>query len=118
MQTMGKIARVLPGNPEKVLKAKDQLLSDLSGLISDAEQLLASTAAYSGETIAGARTKFSATLDQFKSRVSDAQRSATRQFDDAAAATQEYVRENPWKVVGAAALAAALVSALLLNNRR
>jgi ElaB/YqjD/DUF883 family membrane-anchored ribosome-binding protein len=118
MQTMGKVARVLPGNPDKVLKAKDQLLSDFSALVSDAEQLLSSTAAYSGDTIAGARTKFSDTLDRFKSRVSDAQRSATRQFDDAAAATQEYVRENPWKVVGAAALAAAVLSALLLNNRR
>jgi ElaB/YqjD/DUF883 family membrane-anchored ribosome-binding protein len=118
MQTMGKIARVLPGNPEKVLKAKDQLLSDFSALVTDAEQLLASTATYSGDTIAGARTRFKDTLDQFKNRVSDAQRSAARQFDDAATATQEYVRENPWKVVGAAALAAAVLSALLLNNRR
>src|SRR5262245_52991269 len=118
MQTIGKIARVLPGNPEKVLKAKDQLLSDFSALISDAEQLLSSTAAYSGDTIAGERTKFRDTPVQFKDRVSEAQRSAARQFDDAATATQEYVRENPWKVVGAAALAAAVLSALLLNNRR
>ena len=55
MQTMGKIARVLPADPQKVVKAKNQLLSDFSDLVSDAEQLLASTAAYSGDTIAGAR---------------------------------------------------------------
>lgn len=118
MQNMGKIARVTPAKTERGLSARDQLLSDFNTLVSDAEQLLASTAAYSGDTIAGARTKFSATLDQFKGRVSDAQRSAARQFDDAAAATQEYVRENPWKVAGAAALAAAVLSALLMNNRR
>ena len=117
MQSTGKVA-TLPANPAKVLKAKDQLLSDFSALITDAEQLLASTATYSGDTIAGARTRFRDTLDQFKTRVSDAQLSAARQFDDATAAAQEYVRENPWKVAGAAALAAAVLSALLLNNRR
>ena len=118
MQTMGKVARVLPANPEKVLKAKNQLLADFTALVSDAEQLLASTASYSGDTIAGARSKFRDTLDQFKGRVSEAQSSAINQFDHAAAATQEYVRENPWKVVGVAALAGALLSALLLNSRR
>ena len=118
MQTLGKIARVLPADPGKVLKAKDQLLSDLSDLVADAEQLLASTAAYSGETISGARSKFSDTLDQFKTRAAQAQSSAIRQVDNATAVTQEYVRENPWKVVGVAALAGALLSALLMNTRR
>ena len=118
MQTMGKIARVLPADPEKVLKAKNQLLSDFSDLVSDAEQLLASTAAYSGETISGARSKFRDTLDQFKSRAAQAQDSAIRQVDNATAMTQEYARENPWKVAGIAALAGALLSALLMNTRR
>jgi ElaB/YqjD/DUF883 family membrane-anchored ribosome-binding protein len=118
MQTMGKIARVLPANPEKVVKAKNQLLSDLSDLVSDAEQLLASTAAYSGETIAGARTKFKDSLDHFKTRVSEAQSSAASQFDSAAAATQQYAHDNPWKIAGIAALAGALLSALLTNSRR
>ena len=117
MQSTRKVA-TLPANPANVLKAKDQLLSDFNALVADAEQLLASTATYSGDTIAGARTRFRDTLDQFKSRVSDAQTSATRQFDEAVAATHEYARENPWKIAGAAALAAAVLSALLLNSRR
>jgi|SRR6185436_8081079 len=118
MQTLGKIARVLPANPEKVLKAKNQLLSDFSALVTDAEQLLASTAAYSGDTLAGARSKFKGSLVQFKTRVSEAQTSAINQFDSATAATQQYVHDNPWKVAGIAALAGALLSALLTNNRR
>ena len=117
MQTMGKIARVLPANPDKVLKAKNQLLSDFSDLVSDAEQLLATTAAYSGDTIAGARSKFKDSLDQFKTRVTEVQSSAVTQFDSAAAATQEYVHENPWKVAGIAALAGALLSAFLSSRR-
>jgi len=118
MQTMGKIARVLPANPEKVVKARNQLLSDFSDLMSDAEELLASTAAYSGETIAGARSKFKNSLDQVRTSVSEAQKSAADRFDTAATLTQEYARDNPWKVAGIAALAGALLSALLLNGRR
>lgn len=118
MQTMGKVARVLPANPEKVLKAKNQLLSDFNALISDAEELLASTATYSGDTIAGARSKFRGSLDQFKARASDVQSSAIDGFDRAAAATQEYVHDNPWKLAGAAVVAGALLSALFLSNRR
>jgi ElaB/YqjD/DUF883 family membrane-anchored ribosome-binding protein len=118
MQTMGRIARVLPANPDKVLKAKNQLLSDLSDLVTDAEQLLASTAEYSGDTIAGARSKFKGSLDQFKTRVSEAQSSAVNHFDSAAAATQQYAHDNPWKVAGIAALAGVLLSALLSSNRR
>ncbi len=115
---MGKIARVLPANPEKMLKAKNQLLSDFSDLVTDAEQLLASTAAYSGETLSGARSRFKNTLDEFKTRAAEAQGSAMRQVDSATAMTQEYARENPWKVAGIAALAGALLSALLMNSRR
>jgi len=118
MQTIGKIARVLPANPEKVLKAKNQLLADFTDLMTDAEQLLASTAEYSGDTIAGARSKFKGSLDHFKTRVSEAQTSAINQFDSAAAATQQYAHDNPWKVAGIAALAGVLLSALLTNSRR
>jgi len=117
METVRKVATVQPST-EKILKAKNQLASDFNALVSDAEELLASTAAYSGETISGARGRFRNTLDQFKTRVSDAQSSAAERFDQAAAMTQEYARDNPWKIAGIAALAGAVLGALLLNNRR
>ena len=77
----GKVARVVPSGTEKFMRAKDQLASDFNTLVSDAEELLSCTAAYSGETIAGARSKFKGTLDQFKGRVADAQSSAIAGFD-------------------------------------
>jgi ElaB/YqjD/DUF883 family membrane-anchored ribosome-binding protein len=117
METVRKVATVLP-SADKMLKAKNQLASDFNALVSDAEELLASTAAYSGETISGARSRFKDTLDQFKTRVSDAQSSAVERMDRAAAMTQEYARDNPWKVAGVAALAGVILGALLLNNRR
>jgi ElaB/YqjD/DUF883 family membrane-anchored ribosome-binding protein len=114
----GKVAKIVPPSTEKMLRAKDQLASDLNALVSDAEELLASTAEYSGESLAGARSKFKGTLAQFKDRVSDAQSSAIEGFDRTVAMSEEYVRANPWKVVGAAAVVGAVLSALLLNNRR
>lgn len=114
----GKLARVVPSGTEKILRAKDQLASDFNALVSDAEELLSCTAAYSGETIAGARSKFKGTLDQFRGRVSDAQSSAIAGFDRTVAMGEEYVRANPWRVIGAAAVVGAVLGALLLSNRR
>ena len=114
----GKVARVVPSGTEKFMRAKDQLASDFNTLVSDAEELLSCTAAYSGETIAGARSKFKGTLDQFKGRVADAQSSAIAGFDRTVAMGEEYVRENPWRVIGAAAVVGAILGALLLSNRR
>src|SRR5258706_12486087 len=117
METVRKVA-TLPPSAEKILKAKDQLASDFNALVSDAEELLASTATYSGETISGARGRFKDTLDQFKTRVSGVQSSAVDRVDRATAMTQEYAHANPCNVAGAAAVAGAALVALLLNNRR
>ena len=114
----GNVARVVPSGTEKIRRAKDQLASDFNALVSDAEELLSCTAAYSGESIAGARSKFKGTLDQFRGRVSDAQSSAIAGFDRTVAMGEEYVRANPWRVIGAAAVVGAVLGALLLSNRR
>ena len=106
----------MPANTDKLLKAKNQLASDFNALISDAEALLKSTASYSGETVSDARVKFKDTLDHFKSRAADAQTAALAKFDRAATATDTYVHDNPWKVVGVAA-AVGLVLGVLLHKK-
>jgi len=114
--TLDKAERFLPSKPDKVLKAKNQLASDFNALVSSAEDLLKSTASYSGESLAAARGKFQDTLDQFKTRVSNAQDTAVGKVSEAAAATHGYVKENPWKVAGTAALVGVVVG--LLMHRR
>ena len=101
------------GRGEKLWHAKNQLASDFSTLVSDAEQLLHSTANYSGETINAARDRFQNTLEHFKGRVSDAQATAAGTWNRAANATDGYVHENPWKVIGAVAAVSLLVAFLL-----
>ena len=108
--------KAMPARSDKLLNAKNQLASDFNTLISDAEALLKSTASYSGETVNDARVKFQDTLDHFKSRAADAQTAALAKFDRAATATDTYVHDNPWKVVGVAA-AVGLVLGVLLHKK-
>ena len=98
---------------DKVMQAKDQLASDFGALVSDAEELLKSTAKYSGEGLNSARVKFRDNLDQFKGRLSGAQDAALNKWNRAAEATNGYVHENPWKIVSAAAAVGVLLGFLL-----
>ena len=102
MQTEQYTGKVSRARSDKVSLAKKQLASDFSALVSDAEELLKSTASYSGESVNAARDRFKDTLDQVKGRISDAQ-----------TATNGYVRENPWRIVGAAAVVGMIVGALM-----
>ena len=109
----GSQGKQLPARTDKVLKAKTQLAKDFDALVADAEDLLKSTATYSGESLAAARGKFQDTLDGFKGRIADAQEAALGKVNQAAAATNGYVHENPWKIVGAAAVVGLVVGVLM-----
>jgi ElaB/YqjD/DUF883 family membrane-anchored ribosome-binding protein len=102
--------------PDRALRAKNRMASDFNALVSDAEELLRSTATYSGESVNAARTRFQDSLDHFKSRVSDAQATAVGKFNHAAKATDTYVHENPWKVLGLAA-AIGVIFGLLVHRK-
>ena len=108
-------ATVLP-NPDKVVKARNQLASDIQVLVSDAEELLKSTAAYSGERVNAARVKFQATLENVKGRVTAAQSAAMDKVNETAKASHDYVREHPWKTVGIA-VAVGLIVGVLLHKK-
>ena len=101
------------GKAEKVGRARDQLTSDFGTLISDAEDLLKSTASYSGDAVNSARDRFKGTLDHFKGRVSDAQKAVVGKIDYAATTTDAYVHDNPWKIAGVAALVGVIIGVLL-----
>lgn len=101
----------------KFLAAKSRLADDFDTLVSDAEALLKSTAAYSGDSLAAARGKFQDSLDQFRSRVSNARGAAAGKINYAATAAHEYVHDNPWKVVGAAAIAGLIFGLLMQGGK-
>jgi len=118
MQLLGKGSKVVSVRPERLQKAKNQLISDFNALLEDAEELLQSTASFSGEAVHGARSKLEKTLRSTRTRIADAQSAVADSFDRTAAATQAYAHDNPWKVAGAAAVVGALIGALISAMRR
>ena len=96
--------------------AKDRSASDFSNLMKDAEELLRTTSGYAGEGVAQARKKFEDRLEQIKSKIPEAESYALRKYRRAATNTDQYVRDNPWQVVGAVAAAGILIG--FLTGRR
>ena len=99
-----------------VASSKQTLVNDLKGVVGDAEDLLKEVANSTAEEFAAARTKVEARLGEVKSGFDDARTAFTQQARCAADATNQYVRENPWKVIGVAALAG-LIAAFLYSRR-
>lgn len=95
---------------------KEKLVKDLKGVVGDADDLMREVASSTAGELAAARTKIEGKLDEAKSRLGDARIAVTEKARVAADATNEYVRENPWKILGVAA-AAGLVIGFLLSRR-
>ncbi len=98
------------------VRSKDELMSDFRNLISEGEALLRSTASLSGDALAQAREQFRGTLAQAKIRVADTSRAAMDKGRQAAAATDGYVRSNPWQALGVAAALGFVIGALLTRR--
>lgn len=85
---------------------KDQLVADLSEMVTRAEDLLKEA----GSDMHGRLGDVRARLGEAGTVVSDRARYA-------AGITDAYVRDNPWKVLGVAAAVGALVAVLLATRR-
>jgi ElaB/YqjD/DUF883 family membrane-anchored ribosome-binding protein len=96
--------------------SKQKLVADLKVVVADAEELLRATASQAGEKVSAARERIQASLATAKVKLTDAERVMLDKTKDAAKATDEYVRDNPWQAVGIAA-AAGLVLGILISRR-
>lgn len=95
---------------------KEQLITDFKVVVADAEALLKATASQGGEKIAEIRAKAEESLRVVKHRMDEAQAALLVKTKAAARATDDYVHENPWRAVGAAA-GVGLVIGLLIGRR-
>jgi ElaB/YqjD/DUF883 family membrane-anchored ribosome-binding protein len=100
----------------RVVDSRDKLVADFRVVMSDAEELLRATASQSGEKIVGLRTKLEENLRIARSQLADAQDAMVGKTKAAAVATDQYVHEHPWQLIGIAAAAGAVVGVLM--NRR
>ncbi len=95
---------------------KDRLMSDLRVVIADAEELLRSTAGDASASAAEARGRIEARLLRAKDNLLELQEAAVAKAKAAGHAADDYVHENPWKAIGAAA-GIGLVVGLLIGRR-
>lgn len=95
---------------------KDRLVKDLKAVVADTDDLLQQVVNSSAEEFAATRTRIEGQLRDARSRLDAARTAVAKKASVAADATQEYVRENPWKAFGIPAVAALIVF-LLLSRR-
>ena len=96
--------------------SKEKLVQDFRTVVSDAEELLKATASQAGEKVAVARERIQDSLHQAKVKLAEAEDVIVQRSKQAARATDDYVRENPWQAVGAAAGVGLLIG-LLIGRR-
>jgi ElaB/YqjD/DUF883 family membrane-anchored ribosome-binding protein len=94
----------------------DQLVSDLKNVMTDAEALLKATSAQTGDRIQEVRAHAEKSLREAKARLGEVEEQALRRAREMADATQEYVRDNPWRSVGVAA-GVGLLLGMLISRR-
>jgi ElaB/YqjD/DUF883 family membrane-anchored ribosome-binding protein len=96
--------------------ARDQLLSDLKTVIADAEAWLRHGSQLSGDELKAAKAKFEKTLVNAKDDLVRLEQAAVEKAKVAAKATDEYVKENPWKAVGLGAAVGVVVGMLIARK--
>ncbi|MEY2631672.1 MAG: hypothetical protein RIR00_326 [Pseudomonadota bacterium] len=93
--------------------SKEKLVSDMKVVISDAEDILRSTAGAAGEKMAEVRERIEARLRDAKERLADAEAAIVDRTKACARATDDFVHDEPWKAVGVAALVGLALGVLI-----
>ena len=91
------------GEQSNVAAARSQLLDDFNKIAADGEALLRAMASMPGEKVGALRASVEANLASVRQQLRDLQGAAYERTTAAARATDEYVHENPWPLIGAAA---------------
>ncbi len=94
-------------------ESRKKIVDELQSVIRDAEDLLKNTGEQADSKFQSAKARFNTTLQSAKSSLADTQGSIVARTKDAAATTDKYVQDNPWRSVGAVAVAGLLVGLLL-----
>ena len=94
----------------------ERFLADLKTFVTDAEALLGQAKTLSGAGALAAREEFERRLAQAKTQYASAREVAIDHAQDYMDRTETYVRNEPWKAIGIAALAGAMIG--ILFSRR
>jgi len=81
----------------------ERLLKEFESVVSEAEHLIQSISDATSEKAGGMRASVEAGLAATRDRLGKIRSQVVDQATDAARATDDYVQENPWQVIGVAA---------------
>lgn len=95
---------------------KEKLVADLQRVIADAEELMQATAHQTEGKVVELRERINDNLRNARRKLAEAEESIKERAIEAARATDDYVHENPWSAIGAAAGLGLLVG-LLISRR-
>ena len=98
---------------EAAAETKDQLVANLRRVISAAEDLLAATAGQTDSKMADLRARAKENLAMAREKLADVREASRARARQAAAVTDQYVHDNPWSSIGAAAAVGLLIGVLL-----
>jgi len=93
----------MPNSDFNTAASRDKLVEDVKILTKDVQDLLRATASVVGERATEARGKVEASLKVAQEKLATVHETAKAKGREAALATDEYVRDNPWNSVGIAA---------------
>ena len=96
--------------------SKEQLVSDMKVVVSDAEEILRETKGVAGDRIAELRERIAVRLRDAKMRIADADEILRDRTKAAARATDDYVNDNPWRAVGIAAGVGLLLGVIIARR--
>lgn len=106
---MAKISDVVDAG----VRAREDLAANLRRVISDAEDLLTATAGETGGKLGDLRARATENLARARERLTDVDAAVRDGARRAANATDDYVHDNPWSSIGAAAAIGMLIGVLL-----
>lgn len=98
------------------MTTREKIIDDFGAVLNEAEELLGRAGTETGEKAREIRSQIEAKLLSAKLRLRELEGEAVDQAKYAARVTDEYVHENPWAAIGAAA-AVGFVIGLMLHRR-
>jgi ElaB/YqjD/DUF883 family membrane-anchored ribosome-binding protein len=94
----------------------NKLIHDMQALVQHAEDLVAATTDSASDVVADARSQAEKSLHAARKALHKIEHSVVAEAKHVAKETDDYVHENPWLAMGAAASAGVLVGLLLARR--
>jgi ElaB/YqjD/DUF883 family membrane-anchored ribosome-binding protein len=101
---------------ERTAERSAALVDELRNVVVQAEALLQAVGADKDEAISVLRERVYSAVDAAKARIADLETQAGLLAQRASIASEAYVRENPWTVIGGAAAFGLLLGALFTGS--